>query len=59
MSHKNKTVVQRAAELLKENPKLKYYEAMEMARRENNELEYIRQQGDDVRTDRGAVKSAV
>lgn len=31
-----KTLAKRAAELLKENPKLKYYQAMEMARREKN-----------------------
>lgn len=31
----NKTIIDRAVELLRERPELKYYEAIEMARGEN------------------------
>lgn len=34
-----KTVVERAAEFLKENPSLKYYQAIEKARSEKNEMD--------------------
>lgn len=39
MASVNTTVVKRAAELLRENRNLKYYEAMEQARREVNEMD--------------------
>lgn len=39
MTKQKKTAVQRAAELLRENRNLKYYEAMEQARREVNEMD--------------------
>lgn len=39
MTEKKKTTVERAAELLKENPNLKYYQAMDQARRELNEVD--------------------
>mgnify|MGYP001018580126 CR=1 FL=1 len=39
MANINNSAVQRAAELLRENPNLKYYEAMEQARREVNEMD--------------------
>lgn len=41
----DKTVVERAAELLKNNPNLKYYEALKVARREKGAV------------DRGAISS--
>lgn len=39
MSKQTKTVIQRAAELLKANPELKHYQAMEQARRESSEVD--------------------
>lgn len=39
MTKQKKTAVQRAAELLRENRNLKYYEAMEQVRRELNEVD--------------------
>lgn len=38
MTKKKITVVERAAELLRNNPNLKHYQAMEQARRELNEV---------------------
>lgn len=39
MGKQTKTVIQRAAELLRENPGLKHYQAMEQARREFSEVD--------------------
>lgn len=39
MSKQNKTVIQRAAELLRADPELKHYQAMEQARRELSEVD--------------------
>lgn len=38
MAKKKKTAVERAAELLRENPGLKHYQAMQQARRELSEM---------------------
>lgn len=35
----SKMIIRRAAELLRENPTLKYYQAMAQARREINEMD--------------------
>lgn len=39
MSKKKITVVERAAELLRNNPNLKHYQAMEQARRDLGEMD--------------------